>query len=71
VSVGFDVIDQVAIITLISSGILMERKWECSGTVHHLFIDVKENLDYFAAERVYNILAQFHMLMKPANLELC
>jgi hypothetical protein len=56
---------------LILSGNSLERKLECSGTVHQLFIYLKETPDWFATEIVYNILAEFYMLIKLAKLEMC
>jgi hypothetical protein len=35
---------------------ILEKKWECNGTVHQLFIDFKKAYDSVRSEVLYNIL---------------
>jgi hypothetical protein len=38
---------------------ILEKKWECNGTVHELFIDFKKAYDSGRREELYNILIEF------------
>jgi hypothetical protein len=38
---------------------ILEKKWECNGTVQELFIDFKKAYDSGRREALYNILIEF------------
>jgi hypothetical protein len=38
---------------------ILEKKWECNGTVHQLFIDFRKAYDSIKREVLYNILLEF------------
>jgi hypothetical protein len=40
---------------------ILEKKWECNGTVHQLFIDFKKAYDSVKREVLYNILLEFRV----------
>jgi hypothetical protein len=46
----------------------MEEKWEYNGTVHQLFIDLKEAYDSVRREVLYNILIEFGAPMRLIRL---
>jgi hypothetical protein len=39
---------------------ILEKKWECNGTVHQLFIDFKKAYDAVRREALYNILIEWN-----------
>jgi hypothetical protein len=43
---------------------ILEKKWECNGTVLQLFIDLKKAYDSVRKEVLYNILIEFEVLKK-------
>jgi hypothetical protein len=47
---------------------ILERKWECNGTVHQLFIDFKKAYDSVKREFLYNILLEFCIPKKLVSL---
>jgi hypothetical protein len=47
---------------------ILEKKWEYSGTVHHLFIDFKKGYDSVRREELYNILIEFGIPRKLGGL---
>jgi hypothetical protein len=55
--------DQIFYIQLI-----LEKKWECNGTVHQLFIDFKKAYDSFKREVLYNNLVEFGAPKKLVRL---
>jgi hypothetical protein len=46
----------------------MEKKWECNGTVHQLFIDFKKAYDSVRREVLYNILIEYGIPRKLVKL---
>jgi hypothetical protein len=38
---------------------ILEKKWECNGTVHQLFYDFKKAYDSVRREALYNTLNEF------------
>jgi hypothetical protein len=50
---------------------ILEKKWECNGTVHQLFIDFKKACDSFRREALYNILIEFGIPRKLVGLIKC
>jgi hypothetical protein len=57
ISVGFDVTEQL---------LILKKEWECNGTIHQLFIDIKKAS--VRREVLYNILIAFGIPMKPVRL---
>jgi hypothetical protein len=50
----------------------LERKGEFNGTVHKLFINLKEVYDSVRRDILYNILTEFSVLMKLARpIKMC
>jgi hypothetical protein len=47
---------------------IMEKKWECNETVHHLFIDFKKAYDSVRKEVLCNMLIEFEVPMKLVRL---
>jgi hypothetical protein len=47
---------------------ILERKWECNGSVHQLFIDFKKTYDSIKREVLYNILLEFDIPKKLVRL---
>jgi hypothetical protein len=47
---------------------MLEKKWECNGTVHQLFIDFKKAYDSVKREVLYNILLEFGIPKKLVRL---
>jgi hypothetical protein len=47
---------------------ILEKKWECNGTVRQLFIDFKKAYDSVRREALYNILIEFGKLIKLVRL---
>ena len=47
---------------------ILEKKWEYSETVHHLFIYFKKPYDSVTKEVLYNILTEFGIPMKLVRL---
>jgi hypothetical protein len=47
---------------------LLEKKWECNGTAHQLFIDFKKAYDSVRREALYNILIEFEIHRKLVGL---
>jgi hypothetical protein len=47
---------------------ILEKKWEYNDTVHQLFIDFKKAYDSVRSEVVYNILTEFRIPRKLAEL---
>jgi len=46
---------------------IFEKKWECSATVHQIFIDLKKAYDSVRREVLYNILSEYGVPMKLAS----
>jgi purine nucleoside phosphorylase len=46
----------------------MEKKWECNGTVHQLFIDFKKAYDSVRRKVLYNILIESGIPRKLVRL---
>jgi hypothetical protein len=46
----------------------VEKKWECNGTVHQLFIDFKKAYDSVRREVLYSILIEFGIPKKLVGL---
>jgi hypothetical protein len=55
-NMDFVVIDQTDQIFYIRQ--ILEKKWECNGTVHQLFIDFKKAYDSIRREVLYSILIE-------------
>jgi hypothetical protein len=53
-NVDFEVIDQIFYIWQ-----KLEKKWECNGTLHQLFIDFKKACNSVRREVLYNVLIVF------------
>jgi hypothetical protein len=47
---------------------ILEKKWECDGTVHQLFIDFKKASDSVSREVLYGILIEFGIPRKLVGL---
>jgi sorting nexin-29 len=47
---------------------ILEKKWECNGKVHQLFIDFKKAYDSIKKEVLYNILLVFGIPKKLVRL---
>jgi hypothetical protein len=47
---------------------MLEKKWECSGTVHHLFIDFKTACVSVRREVLYSIIIDFSIPLKLVNV---
>ncbi|KAJ4450850.1 hypothetical protein ANN_02281 [Periplaneta americana] len=47
---------------------ILEKKWECKGTVHQLFIDFKKAYDSIKREVLYDILIEFGIPKKLVRL---
>jgi hypothetical protein len=47
---------------------ILEKKWECNGTVHRLFIEFKKAYDSVRREVLYNILIVFGIPRKLVGL---
>jgi hypothetical protein len=47
---------------------ILEKKWECNGMVHQLFIDFKKACDSIKREVLYNILLEFGIPKKLVRL---
>ncbi|KAJ4437649.1 hypothetical protein ANN_17794 [Periplaneta americana] len=47
---------------------ILEKKWECKGTVHQLFIDFKKAYDSVKRKVLYNILIEFGIPKKLVRL---
>jgi hypothetical protein len=47
---------------------ILEKKWECNGTMHQLFIDFKKAYDSIKREVLYNILVEFGIPKKLVRL---
>jgi hypothetical protein len=47
---------------------ILEKKWEYNGTVHQLFIDIKEAYNSIKREVLYNILLEFGVPKKLVRL---
>jgi hypothetical protein len=47
---------------------ILEKKWECNGTVHQLFIDFKKAYYSIKREVLYNILLEFGIPKKLVRL---
>jgi hypothetical protein len=51
---------------------LLEKTWECNGTVHELFIDFKKAYDAVRREVLYDILVEFGRPRKLAGqIKMC
>jgi hypothetical protein len=51
---------------------ILEKKWECNGTVHQLFIDFKKAYDSVRREVLYNILIEYGIPRKlVALIKMC
>jgi hypothetical protein len=51
---------------------ILEKKWECNGMVHQVFIDFKKAYDSVKREVLYNIVLEFYIPKKLARLiEMC
>jgi hypothetical protein len=59
----FVLFDQISCIRQI-----LGKKWECSDTVHQLFIDFKKAYDSVRRVVLYNILIEFGIPMKSVRL---
>ncbi|KAJ4439024.1 hypothetical protein ANN_14980 [Periplaneta americana] len=53
---------------LMEMNMIMEKKWECEGTVHQLFIDFKKAYDSVKREVLYDILIEFGIPKKLVRL---
>ena len=38
---------------------ILEKKWECNGTVHQLYVDFKKAYDSVKRDKLYSILLEF------------
>ena len=47
---------------------ILEKKWECNGTIHKLFIDLIKTYDSVAREVLYNIFIEFGIPKKIVRL---
>jgi hypothetical protein len=47
---------------------ILEKEWECNGTVHQLFIDFKKASDSVKREVLYSILIEFGIPRKLVGL---
>jgi hypothetical protein len=47
---------------------ILEKKWECNGTMHQLFIDFKKAYDSVKREVLYSILLEFGTPKKLVRL---
>jgi hypothetical protein len=47
---------------------ILEKKWECNGMVHQLFIDFKKAYDSVKREVLYNILLEVGIPKKLVRL---
>jgi hypothetical protein len=47
---------------------ILEKKWNCNGAVHKLFIHFKKAYDSVRTEVLYNILIEYEMSRKLAVL---
>jgi hypothetical protein len=47
---------------------ILEKKWECNGTVNQLFIDFKTAYDSVRSKVLHNILTEFGIPMKLLGL---
>jgi len=58
ISVDFVILDQLLVKTFCVRQIL-EKKWECSGGGHKLFIDFEKNYDSVRRVVLYKIFIEF------------
>jgi hypothetical protein len=65
--VGFNVTDQL-LNQIFYIHQILGKKWECSETVHQLFIDFKKVYDSVRREVLYNILIVSEVSMKLVRL---
>jgi hypothetical protein len=63
IKVHFNVTDQIYCIHQI-----LEKKWECNGTVHQLFIEFETEYDSVKREGMYSILTGYNRPVKKVNL---
>jgi hypothetical protein len=47
---------------------ILEKNWECNGTVHQIFIDFKKAYDSIKREVLYNILLEFGIPKKLVRI---
>jgi hypothetical protein len=47
---------------------ILEKKWECNGKLHQIFIDFKKAYDSVKGEVLYNILVEFGIPKKPIRI---
>jgi DNA-binding FrmR family transcriptional regulator len=47
---------------------ILEKKWECNGIVHQLFIDFSKAFDSVRREELYNIIIEFGIPRKLVSL---
>jgi hypothetical protein len=51
---------------------ILDKNWECSETVHQLFIDFRKAYDSVRRQVLYSILTEFRVPMKLVRLiEMC
>jgi hypothetical protein len=67
ITMDFDIIHQL-LIRYSAFVSYWRKKWEYNGIVHQLFIDFKKAYNSVRGEVLYNILTEFHILMKIVNL---
>jgi hypothetical protein len=67
INLDLDVIGQ-RLVRLFYIRQILEKKWECNGTVHQLFIDFNKAYDSVRREVLYNIVIEFGITRKLVGL---